>query len=180
MTNDADAGRFEYPDSAGYPDGSGFLDEGTTDDDEGTTDPDEGTADPDADAGRPADDDDAVDDEETAALVDEVNAEGARDIDLPSAESDHAIVVRRVDERNRFVATLDDVEIATLRYAEEGDGLVLITTRVEPGYRGRGIAGAFIADVLDRIRDDDVRITVQCPVVSAFIARNEEYADLLA
>jgi hypothetical protein len=30
MSTDADKPRFEFPDEAGYPDGTGFLDEGTT------------------------------------------------------------------------------------------------------------------------------------------------------
>ena len=29
MGTDADKARFEFPDEAGYPDGTGFLDEGT-------------------------------------------------------------------------------------------------------------------------------------------------------
>ena len=49
---------------------------------------------------------------------------------------------------------------------------------VLPRFRGRGIATELIADALDDLRERGTRITVLCPVVSAFIANNPAYADL--
>jgi predicted GNAT family acetyltransferase len=135
--------RFEYTDRAGYPDGSGTLDEGT------------------------------------AALVDEVTADALRAVDTPSEDADAEIEVHRYDDRGVFAATLEGREIATVRFDVDGDRITLITTTVEPEFRGRGIATDLIADVLDDLRDGDEQLTVLCPVVTAFIKGNPEYSDLL-
>jgi len=142
MTTPDGSERYEYPDAAGYPDGTGTLEEGT------------------------------------AALVDEVTKDALHDVDTPSEDSDAEIAVHRHDDRGVYAATLDDREIATVRYELDGDRLVLITTTVEPEFRGRGIATELIADALDDLRERGTRITVLCPVVSAFIANNPAYADL--
>ncbi|WP_187432482.1 GNAT family N-acetyltransferase [Agromyces mariniharenae] len=142
MNTGDDSERFEYPDAAGYPDGSGTLDEGT------------------------------------AALVDEVTADALRAVDTPSEDADAEIEVRRDDERGVFAATLEGREIATIRYDLDGDRITLITTTVQPEFRGRGIATDLIADALDDLREQGTRFTVLCPVVAAFIAGNPEYAGL--
>jgi predicted GNAT family acetyltransferase len=139
--NSGTSRRYEYPDAAGYPDGAGFLDEGT------------------------------------AALVDEVVARGLRDVDQPSADADAEIEVRRAD--NAYVATLEGNELATLRFDELADRVVVLTTTVLPEFRGRGIAPALIAYALDDIRDRGLRVTVYCPVVAAFMAGNPQFTDLL-
>ncbi|MFF2371293.1 GNAT family N-acetyltransferase [Agromyces sp. NPDC058110] len=136
----------EYPDAAGYPDGTGFLDEGTE------------------------------------ALVDEVTAAEVRDVDRPSADSEAEIEVHRRDADgggSRYAATIDGDEIASVRYAQEGDVIDVLTTSVEPEFRGRGIAADLIADALDDIRARGLRLVVHCPVVAAFVRANAEYADLL-
>lgn len=133
----------EYPDAAGYPDGTGFLDEGT------------------------------------AALVDEVKADAVRAVDRPSADADAEIEVRRLDDRKVYAATIGDLEVANLRYDEVDGRIVVITTTVVPEFRGRGIATDLIADVLDDLRERGERITVLCPVVTAFMHSNTQYADLI-
>ncbi len=117
-------------------------------------------------------------DEGTAALVDEVTADALRAVDTPSEDADAEIEVHRDDERGVFAATLEGLEIATIRYDLDGDRITLITTTVEPEFRGRGIATDLIADALDDLRETGTRFTVRCPVVAAFIAGNPEYAGL--
>ena len=141
MSSDRNSPEFEYPDTAGYPDGAGFLDEGT------------------------------------AALVDEVLADAVRSADRPSAETDTEIDVRR--DANAYLATMAGREVATLRYDETDGRVVILTTTVVPELRGRGIAGALIADALDDIRDRGQRVTVYCAVVDAFMAGNRQFADLI-
>jgi len=139
-----DGSGFEYPDAAGYPDGTGTLDEGTV------------------------------------ALIDEVTAAELRSVDTPSSEADGEIAVHRIDERQVYSATMDDRELAWLRYDDADGRLIVVTTTVEPEFRGRGIAIALIADALDDLRERGQRIEVRCPVVAAFMASNPQYTDLLA
>lgn len=136
-------GPIEYPDSAGYPDGTGFLDEGTS------------------------------------ALVDEVTADAVRAVDRPSADAEYEIEVHRRDEEHVYAATIDGLEVASLRYDEVDGRVVLVTTTVVPEFRGRGIATDLIADALDDIRERGRRVTVLCRVVAAFMAGNPQYADLI-
>jgi len=132
--------RFEYPDSAGYPDGGGFLDEGT-------------------------------------AALPVGSAVGG--VDRPSADSDSEVEVHRDDGTRVYAATLAGRELATLRYDEVDGRVVILTTTVVPEFRGRGIASQLVAYALDDIRDRGKRITVYCPLVSAFLSENRQFADLI-
>ncbi|WP_394552068.1 GNAT family N-acetyltransferase [Agromyces sp. MMS24-JH15] len=142
MSSTTDGRRFEYADAAGYPDGAGFLHEGT------------------------------------AALVDEVTAAAVRDVDTPSADTDQEVAVHRIADRRVYSATLGEREIASILYREDGERVIVLTTIVDPDFRGRGIAGELIADVLDDIRSRGMKVTTVCPVVSAFMASNLEFSDL--
>ncbi|GAA5211819.1 GNAT family N-acetyltransferase [Microbacterium kyungheense] len=125
---------------------------------------------------------------DTAALVAEVSGESVPELEIPSAETDIEISVRRRDSEDRYAAVLGEWEVGTISYREIGaihyerrdDVLVIDWTFLEPAFRGRGIAADFIADVLDDLREDGARVAVTCQVVSAFIAANPEYADLVA
>lgn len=143
MSTGNESNPIEYPDRAGYPDGTGFLDEGN------------------------------------AALVDEVTADAVRAVDRPSADSEAEIEVHRLDDRKVYAATIGDLEVGNIRYDEEDGRIVVITTTVLPEFRGRGIATDLIADALDDLRERGEPITVLCPVVTAFIQNNSQYADLV-
>jgi hypothetical protein len=56
---------------------------------------------------------------------------------------------------------------------------VLLYTWVDPVYRENRVATELIARVLDEIRESGKKITIICPVVGEFIARNPEYLDLI-
>lgn len=146
--SDRDANGIEYSDEAGYPDGKGFLDEGTASADEADT--------------------------RESALQEDIQQ------DPPSSEAEAEVGVRRDEERDAYVADVDGATVATLTYRHDGDRIVLVDTVVLPSMRGRGIAAALIGDTLDDIRDRGERIAVECPVVADYIARNPEYAELVA
>lgn len=141
-THDAGAS-FEFPDAAGYPDGAGFLDEGTD------------------------------------ALVDEVAAEAAHWFDEPSADAEREIEVHHDETRHAYFARIGRLEVGSVRYAEIDGRVVVTTTTVLPEFRGRGIAIELIADSLDDLRDRVGRVAVTCPVVSAFMETNTQFADML-
>lgn len=117
-------------------------------------------------------------DEGTTALVDEVTAYAVRQVDRPSADSEVEIEVHRLDDEHVYSARLEGREVASLRYDEEDDRVIVLTTSVIPEFRGRGIATDLIADALDDIREWGKSLIVRCPVVAAFIAGNPQYADL--
>jgi len=117
-------------------------------------------------------------DEGTAALIAEVAAGALRDVDTPSAETDEEVSVHRLADRGVYSATLAGREIATVLYREEPGLVVVLSTDVEPDFRGRGIAGDLIADALDDIRSRGMKVSAVCPVVAAFMASSVQFSDL--
>lgn len=82
-------------------------------------------------------------------------------------------------ERGRWDATLGGDAIGELTYRFVGGRVVLLSTWVNPAYRNRRVATELIHRVLDEIRDTGKKITIICPVVGEFIARNPGYIDLI-
>lgn len=134
----------EYPDASGYPDGAGFLDEGTV------------------------------------LLIDEVTVGAVHALDRPSADTESEVRVRHDAEDHVYAAIMAGRRIASMRYDVVAGRIIVLATTVDPEFRGRGIAADLIADALDDIRERHLRVSVRCPVVAAFIARNQPFADLLA
>ncbi len=134
MSRDA----LEYPDIAGYPDGMGFLDQGT------------------------------------AWLAVEA---GSVEFVVPSADAPVDLRVVNDAPAGEYRAVIEDREVGAIRYERAGGGVtVLRSTYVDPQLRGRGIATAFIAHVLDERLARGERVTVACPVIRGFVAAHPEYA----
>lgn len=127
---------FEYPDEAGYPDGTGTLSQ------------------------------------DQVVLIDEV--------DDPHAPA-FAFTVVNDQEARVYEAIVGDREIGGLTYdvVKGADRLVLRATSIFPEFRGQGIATELIRQVLDDVRAQGKSVTIMCPIVSSFVDRNSEYADLV-
>lgn len=82
-------------------------------------------------------------------------------------------------EHGRWEAVLNEDTVAELTYRFVGGRIVLLSTWVAHPYRQQRVATELIARVLDEIRASGKKITIVCPVVGEFIARNPEYADLI-
>ncbi len=82
-------------------------------------------------------------------------------------------------EHGRWIAVLGADAIAELTYRFVGGRVVLISTWVDHAYRNHRVASELVARALDEIRRSGKRITIICPVVGEFIARNREYLDLV-
>lgn len=82
-------------------------------------------------------------------------------------------------ERGRWIAALGAEAIGELTYRFVGGRIVLLSTWVSHPYRNHRVATELIARVLDEIRPSGKKITIICPVVGEFIARNTQYLDLI-
>ncbi|MET7672994.1 GNAT family N-acetyltransferase [Micromonospora luteifusca] len=109
-----------------------------------------------------------------AALIAALN-----ETSLSEVESSWELDVINDAERGRWIAVLGAEAIAELPYRFVGGRVVLLTTWVDPAYRHNRVATELIARVLNEIRESGKKITVICPVVGEFIARNPEYLDLI-
>ena len=69
---------------------------------------------------------------------------------------------------------------AVLRYLPEGDRLDLVHTEVPDQFQGRGFGDALVRTALDYARQEGLKVVPTCPFVRKFLARHQEYADLVA
>ncbi|WP_211219893.1 GNAT family N-acetyltransferase [Glaciibacter superstes] len=116
----------------------------------------------------------ATREENNAALIAALDETG-----LNEAESSWELDVLNDAEHGRWIATLGADAIAELAYRFVGGRVVLLTTWVNHAYRNHRVATELVARVLDEIRESGKKITIICPVVGEFIARNPEYLDLI-
>jgi predicted GNAT family acetyltransferase len=113
-------------------------------------------------------------DQRNASLIVEVD-----DTNLPEIRSKWVLDIVNDAEHLRWEAVLNEDTVAELTYRYVGGRIVLLSTWVAHPYRRQGVATELIARVLDEIRETAQKITIICPVVGEFIARNPEYADLI-
>ncbi|MFE3162465.1 GNAT family N-acetyltransferase [Streptomyces sp. NPDC059224] len=116
----------------------------------------------------------AAREENNATLIAALDKAGPDEV-----ESSWELDVIHDTERSRWFAAIGPEAIAELSYRFVGGRIALLTTWVDPAYRHHRVAGELIARVLDAIRPTGKTITVICPVVGEFIARNPQYRDLI-
>ena len=82
--------------------------------------------------------------------------------------------------KHRFEAYVDGALAGFTAYdLTDGGGILLLHTEVDDAFEGQGVGSAMTRQVLDRIRaDDDLRLTVLCPFVNAWLRRHPDYQDL--
>jgi quinol monooxygenase YgiN/predicted GNAT family acetyltransferase len=89
------------------------------------------------------------------------------------------VVVRDNPESQTYDALVGDEIAGTMLYEHEGPRLVLTHTAVQNRFQHQGIATALIAAALDDIRAKGMKVTILCPIVTTFIERHPQYADLV-
>jgi len=75
---------------------------------------------------------------------------------------------------------LTDQGAAILVYRYRGADLDLLHTEVPPALEGRGYASVLATAALSYARREGLKVIPTCPYVKAFLARHQEYADLVA
>lgn len=72
-------------------------------------------------------------------------------------------------------------EGAVVRYSKPRDGVLdLYSTFVPNDLRGKGLAEDLVQQVLQHVREHQLKVIPSCWYVARYIDRNGEYADLLA
>ncbi len=72
----------------------------------------------------------------------------------------------------------DHVAVACYRLAP---GIITFThTEVPAALSGQGIGSKLARGALDQVRARGLKIVPQCPFIAAFVAKNAEFADLVA
>ena len=89
-------------------------------------------------------------------------------------------VVTHDEGHDRYDLTVDGHRIGLIDYRRNGAVLDLHHTEVDPAFEGRGLGARLVRGALDDIRSRQLTVRPSCSFVRVFIARNPDYADLVA
>jgi predicted GNAT family acetyltransferase len=87
--------------------------------------------------------------------------------------------VRDNEELSRYEIRVGDTVAGFTEYAMHGSQIDLVHTEVEDAFEGHGIASKLISELLDDIRRRGLEAMPYCPFVRKFIAKHDEYLDLV-
>lgn len=98
---------------------------------------------------------------------------------MATRATDDPAVVDHPDEQ-RYELRIDGEVAGIASYRRFGDRIMFVHTEVDPQREGEGLGGRLARAVLDDARQEDLRVTAQCPFIASYIERHDEYADLVA
>lgn len=87
--------------------------------------------------------------------------------------------VRDNDELSRYEILVGATVAGFTEYAMHGKQIDLIHTEVEDGFEGQGVASKLITALLDDVRRRGLEAMPYCPFIRKFIAKHDEYLDLV-
>ena len=89
------------------------------------------------------------------------------------------VEVRDNPEKLQFEAYVDGRLAGFSAYDLTEGGIMVLHTEVDDAFEGQGVGSSLVRKMLDRIRaDDDLKVTVLCPFVNAWLRRHPDYQEL--
>jgi predicted GNAT family acetyltransferase len=83
------------------------------------------------------------------------------------------------EELSRYELWADDARAGTLKIRDEPDAVVLVATRVDPAFEGRGYGSRLVARALADARAAGRKVAIECEFAQAYVQRHPEQHDLL-
>jgi uncharacterized protein len=88
--------------------------------------------------------------------------------------------VRDNREKRQFEAYVDGRLAGFTAYELNDKGISIMHTEVDEAFEGQGVGSSLVRQMLDQIRkDDDLKVTVLCPFVTAWLGKHADYQDLI-
>jgi predicted GNAT family acetyltransferase len=92
---------------------------------------------------------------------------------------DDDVEVRDNPEEHRFEAYADGKLAGFSTYDLTDGEITILHTEVDDAFEGRGVGSALVRRMLDLIRaDSELKVTVLCPFVNAWLRRHPDYREL--
>jgi predicted GNAT family acetyltransferase len=85
----------------------------------------------------------------------------------------------RNEANRRYELWVGDDRVGTITYRDEPDSVVLISTRVDPAFEGRGFGSRLVHDALADIRGRGLRVVLECSFARSYVERHPEEQDLV-
>ena len=82
-------------------------------------------------------------------------------------------------ENERFVIYVDGDEVFVEYTMEEDKEINLYHTFTHPALRGKGLAAQVVRAAFEFAKENNLKVIPTCSYVQAFIAKNDEYRELL-
>ncbi|WP_236795394.1 GNAT family N-acetyltransferase [Amycolatopsis sp. GM8] len=86
--------------------------------------------------------------------------------------------VRRNDEKNRYEISVDGKLAGFALYAGHGEQRVMYHTEIAGEFGGRGLSTVLVTEALADVRANGQRVVAVCPLVSAFLRKHPDQADI--
>jgi predicted GNAT family acetyltransferase len=90
-----------------------------------------------------------------------------------------SVTVSAIPEANRYVIFVDEKPAGFTEFKASPGVIAFLHTEIQPEYGGQGLAGKLIRYALDDVRKLGLAVLPYCEFVRGFIAKNEEYLDLV-
>ena len=91
-----------------------------------------------------------------------------------------SVHVADAPDEKRFEARDDAGELMGVSYYDViGTTIAFTHTEVDEKFEGQGVASTLVRAALDDVRGRGLRVAPLCPYVKAWIARHEDYQDLV-
>lgn len=90
------------------------------------------------------------------------------------------IDVQDIQDQHRYEARIEGDLAGVVEYRRAGAQVVLIHTEVDPAFEGKGVGSALARAALDDVRARGVRVVPECTYIAGWIAKHDDYADLVA
>jgi predicted GNAT family acetyltransferase len=109
--------------------------------------------------------------------------QNSQEKDRQTTDKTGAVVTVADDpQKRRYTVSVEGEVVGFAQYADRttGDGTqrVFYHTEVDEAFGGRGLATILVAGALDDVRTQGKRIVGVCPLVSAFLKKHPEFADI--
>jgi len=79
-----------------------------------------------------------------------------------------------------FAAMEDDEEAGRMSYSYAGDSKMIIDhTEVNPDYKGQGIGKLILMNLVDFVRENNIKVIPLCPFAKSVFSKEEKIRDVL-
>ena len=82
-------------------------------------------------------------------------------------------------DQTRYEIHVDGELAGFTRYRRTPDAVVFEHTEIDDAYEGQGLGGQLARGALDDVRAQGLKVVAECPFIKAWIAKHEDYQDLL-
>jgi predicted GNAT family acetyltransferase len=89
------------------------------------------------------------------------------------------VKIKENKEKKRFEAEVEN-KLALIEYIRAEDKMYLTHTEVPSELEGKGIASSMAKQVLQQIKDEDLKLVPLCPFIASYVKRHPEWKEILA